>query len=1801
MIGTQRTLIPSGRCMLLASTFLFSQLVNIAAGVSHPEGIRLGFVGRALSKVNPAEHDVAVAQVQAVNINVKGRRNLLQQNATASTADIDDPAVVQGQLLDKCQELAGGSVPVNIRTTTTQKHVVVDRGGRPTSILKDVDAKSRGPSTLAGEKEKVIESATGVSYHFIANFEALACGTWGAQLKLVLEVLNCEAFEVNGNPTPRGGDQSSTAGSTLPSTSPCDGMAVLRLEMRRASLTFTHFSNGSIDRLSAKYTLIPDPGDTNHAQSRGNAPDFAASASGNAGKFQYSYEGAERMAGIRDFVCGLLYGVMEEMDIAMDAGEDEVSRLERAQDHPGFQIGVATRAATLIVPGNASAGSASTSTGGHPPHAESANATSRGAQQGRWHDHVDGTGHARNNGSSTLFAHDNADRGGKENASPFRDRTMTRRSQGGSIKHIIQKRFYHPEDVSPLIDDPPMTTASTSASKGAWGSGPNPTQRDRSDRTTASPKSVPGSRTGRATTADQSSDSDGSASSRTGFDDDRGPAAQDTDHDDEISGVFIPRASVRQSFVHEGTSALLYHQAEQVIHLPSFGSSDEPGAADTTPVLRVLLQIGHLASVQDLSARSVPPGGMNARTGGGPSGSSGTDDLDGAPSTTNHGGGTTRSSGGSNNTTNKIDNGVGVGRRGSRYSGHGVDNGAGEQKYGAHAQKKPVYEEPEIFGGPARRITHSDQVYPAHLLAEFRLPRVRRHRPLRNKDKSNGLHDDEGNKSLGRRKLLSAEVLWSKTLFDERLNLLKPLSSSRGDVPGNLGANASLSLGVTRDPASTLGYGMTVNGGVDVTVFGFTVNLVTLEGSAAASYDAPSKTVSASVSYLFSYKNSLLGRDKKSNDLAVSLSPSSGQGLPVCSDPATILGSFKKEWVVHNASRSNTFFKRSFQFTVFGIPTNVQLGMQGKLEATVGVSACYESSMLPHLIFTKGLSAYVTAYGSIGIGIKWLLRVGVEAELQLVTAGLRTGGEWDLLGTRDRVLALQLPLPTCRLYYVYIKGMGVAVSVFSKGFLWSVRKEIWNRKAKVWWDASARACLPRETTRARALETGYVEVNGTASTTLTQFNVGGQYAMDSCPPGYRDCFPGGDTCTDILFNNEHCGNCNNTVPLRTFCLNGVFKMMPPESPTYVPMEAMVYSPRSGDLSTISQVRIHFKYNPETMKPNSRMSDRHPPPKDFGNQCFVNGVNVVPQYDVPAGSTEPQIIVKPGTVPGFLSPLSGTSDYNQYGYVGWELLFDVVDARSMSRFAAGQLCIDCDLIDIPQLGYYVLSNGVYTLDTSLGWSIPRCTSGTQFINCKAYDKAEPTPAAGYTQKYIRATAITGGHTLSNIDGIGTCNLTTLETPCQCVDQVDVRASPPPPPPSPPPRSPPPPPSPPPRSPPPPPLPPPSSPPPPPLVGAGLESLSVGDGYSLRQYDSQWPPGGFDTAIREYYVTLKSSDSGISLRVTWPSGVDVRVYGPSTPLNGQAVAASQGVRAGSVALAPFLVGSTPVTVETRISGTHGASVNFTLTVVRLAPPLSVVARFSGWDYAQFSQDPAVQDALRSTLAGAYSVQVEQVVLVELSEGSVVAKYSVAPRVNLTRRWDASSIETDQADALADTIAQDILNVVAAKVAQVGASLVVDLPGYGATWQQLLSWEMPPAQADDSTQAALSCPRCPSGLSPTVTSIGAGSYSCACTLATAPGGSTSDGGLSLVVIIAPAVAGAAAIVCIVLAILLWKKKRSITRAGGKHTQPAIIASVAPVSVAAPGNSNQVSTSLPHQRPFDGDVYENVMYDVDPNDSRL
>eukprot|EP00899_Mesostigma_viride_P001203 jgi/Mesvir1/11083/Mv09873-RA.1 len=316
------------------------------------------------------------------------------------------------------------------------------------------------------------------------------------------------------------------------------------------------------------------------------------------------------------------------------------------------------------------------------------------------------------------------------------------------------------------------------------------------------------------------------------------------------------------------------------------------------------------------------------------------------------------------------------------------------------------------------------------------------------------------------------------------------------------------------------------------------------------------------------------------------------------------------------------------------------------------------------------------------------------------------------------------------------------------------------------------------------------------------------------------------------------------------------------------------------------------------------------------------------------------------------------------------------------------------------------------------------------------------------------------------------------------------------------------------------------------------------------------------------------------------MDLRVYGPSTPANGMSVPPDrpQG-RTGSITLSPFLLGLTPITVATtpRVNAA-GSTVNFTLNVVRLGPPTSVTARFNGWSYDEFIKDTAAQDHLRSDLAGSYNVLPDQVDILEYTRGSVVAKYTIGPRVNVTRDWltaNASDAETQQQNALIEAMALQLAQSIAATVAEVGTNLTVEVPGYRIVQPEVQAYEPPPALADNSEQAAESCPPCPNGLQLTVTPLGDGTWRCACALPYTPGGASD--GMSTTVIIIVSVIGGVVVAAIAVAAILVMVRRHAGRIAPMSRSPV---AVQPAAGSEPSTLRGQARSYPQVAMAEPDV---------------
>lgn len=170
------------------------------------------------------------------------------------------------------------------------------------------------------------------------------------------------------------------------------------------------------------------------------------------------------------------------------------------------------------------------------------------------------------------------------------------------------------------------------------------------------------------------------------------------------------------------------------------------------------------------------------------------------------------------------------------------------------------------------------------------------------------------------------------------------------------------------------------------------------------------------------------------------------------------------------------------------------------------------------------------------------------------------------------------PQPTCIIGRATATGLGVQVSLFAKGVLYKTRKTIWSKKAMKLVDTYRKLC-------GRDIGTGSLPSPATQTDpqsgsgqppALPAFAADGRYAMDTCPSGFRDCDARPDTgCTDILFDNQNCGECGQQVPGGMMCYKGYMVRVPLNPAVvvakyggYSPIEARVL-PASGDLKDIS--------------------------------------------------------------------------------------------------------------------------------------------------------------------------------------------------------------------------------------------------------------------------------------------------------------------------------------------------------------------------------------------------------------------------------------------------------------------------------------------------------------------------------------------------------------------------------------------------------------------------------------------------------
>eukprot|EP00899_Mesostigma_viride_P023472 jgi/Mesvir1/4309/Mv06382-RA.2 len=337
------------------------------------------------------------------------------------------------------------------------------------------------------------------------------------------------------------------------------------------------------------------------------------------------------------------------------------------------------------------------------------------------------------------------------------------------------------------------------------------------------------------------------------------------------------------------------------------------------------------------------------------------------------------------------------------------------------------------------------------------------------------------------------------------------------------------------------------------------------------------------------------------------------------------------------------------------------------------------------------------------------------------------------------------------------------------------------------------------------------------------------------------------------------------------------------------------------------------------------------------------------------------------------------------------------------------------------------------------------------------------------------------------------------------------------------------------------PPPTSPPPPPRPHPGgpdmcVASLAIGHGLQLRQYESQWPPGGFDPGIHNYFVTLQNAQSELVIEATWlHAGASVSIYGPGTSVDGVSLTSR-----ANVTLSPFLVGITMAYITSTCTDAAGtATLTYVINVTRLGPPTTVTARFAGWSYDMFVNDTVAQGELRSTLAQAYDVLVEQIQFQSISEGSVVATYTIAPLIPLAREMFANpttaATHDPEAAALVEAKTAEVLDV----VAEAGAELVVRLIGYPPTNQEVQSMEVALIQRQPGGSVQINCPACPSRFCLSLVQLPSGADSCFCVPCAKP---EKNGSPSLAIAIPVALGGAVVIAAIMaIAVVIHKKQQT------------------------------------------------------------
>jgi len=171
------------------------------------------------------------------------------------------------------------------------------------------------------------------------------------------------------------------------------------------------------------------------------------------------------------------------------------------------------------------------------------------------------------------------------------------------------------------------------------------------------------------------------------------------------------------------------------------------------------------------------------------------------------------------------------------------------------------------------------------------------------------------------------------------------------------------------------------------------------------------------------------------------------QGSPACS-----LDSATKANEIELKSFEKEFYSKEFPFVAGGIKITIGVGLSGKLGLNAGFLGCERSGKSISLIYGSQ-DALLYATGSVGIGSKFIASFGGEVVVTLVSSESRVGGDWS----PEDVLEGKL-YPTCLRGDNFIKGLGVELSIYTKGFAWDERQPIYASKAKKIFSMGKKSC-----------------------------------------------------------------------------------------------------------------------------------------------------------------------------------------------------------------------------------------------------------------------------------------------------------------------------------------------------------------------------------------------------------------------------------------------------------------------------------------------------------------------------------------------------------------------------------------------------------------------------------------------------------------------------------------------------------------------------------------------------------------------